>query len=326
MLLTDDGWLTIADLRDEDPKLVGEIADAEGIKLETCISRALDNVQVKLLNDLVAFESFPSDGVNLAMYRALALTGGITRVVPQQIVVDTRDGQKVSALKTWALHEAIHSAYRKCLNNNYTDSYRSRVQFEDEEIRNKYYPRVYNMGVGCVRRPIYRPGATREWFDVGQWADNSVITVAGSGPGGSYDVVVTFVDQVAPGYTSWSNTGNAESAPSDIVTITAQANTDLQVDISCFAPPQGIIPTEHLGVISPRIATGWNIYCGPQGGTLRLQNATPFPIVAPPANLTQPYFSAIAAQKFTPIAGYANLGTGQRREVNVQPASRFMRV
>lgn len=321
-LFTDDGWLTVADLGDEAPKLITD-AGAEEIKLERCISKAIDSVGTRITNDLLSFQSYPSYGANFAVYSALGMTSILTRVTLQQIVVDTPDGSNQSPIKTWALHEAIRIAYRQCMNTNEVDRYQSRANEEEEEILNRLYPRFFNRGAGITRYPIYRPGAAREFFKVGRWADASVSAVAGSGAGGTFDVAVTYVDQTS--YKSWQLNGNAESAPSDIVTVDTSAGQDIRVDISCFAPPQGLTPVENIGVIFPRKATGWNIYCGPTGETLRLQNPTPFALPAVPTGLTQPLFGSLTPQTFTPVAGYADMGIGQRREVTVQPMSRTKR-
>lgn len=330
MLGTDIEWLTIADLRAEDKVLVDDIAGANEIDLSNCIARAIDDVGVRLLSDLIQMESYPTDSVSFIHLRALGMVGQASRLQLQQVVIDAQDGQAMSPLKTWALHEAILRAYRKCINNavDTVDKYLSRVKFEEREIQNKLYPRVYNGGVAVVRAPLSRPGATRDWWPVGCWPATPVTTTAGSGSAGTYDVAVTWVDQSngTASYVSWSKTGNCESAPSDIITVDATANTDLVVDISCFAPPAGIVPVEVLGTVFPRKATGWNIYCAISGNPLRLQNSTPFALPAPAAGLTQPAFLSITPQRFTPIVGYASMGNGQRRDMNLAPIERSGRI
>jgi hypothetical protein len=80
---------------------------------------------------------------------------------------------------------------------------------------------------------------------------------------------------------SQTNKGNAESGPSVTLTLTVAPGHALVVGIAALTPPTGKpyqSGTFADGILAGLNATGWNIYAGPTGGTLCLQNATPIAV------------------------------------------------
>ncbi|HXJ42615.1 MAG TPA: hypothetical protein VNH18_25265 [Bryobacteraceae bacterium] len=320
MTFTDDGWLTAGDIKEEDPKLVNDVIPSEGIRLSVQISRAIDEVGSQILNDMKSFSFLGgADGVTSAHNQAVMLgTGSMprNRIALQQVVVDPQDGQFMAPIRLWAVHEVILRCYRAALNNNLTDRYVARVDSEEKLIYNRYRARYFNDGVPIVFQPLSRPGATRDFYNTGTWVqDSNVVAVAGSGAGGDFDVALTYVDQGGSNsYVSYSSPGNAESAPSEILRVTCAANQNISASIASLNPPTGVPPAELTGVYIPRKASGWNVYCGAAGsGVMRLQNPTPIPI-------------ATTSFAFAPVAGYALMGTGQRREQKAVVYDRSLRV
>jgi hypothetical protein len=321
MLFTDDDWITADNLNDEDAK-TSDIADAEGIDIPTQITRAIDECGAVLLNDLKAFSTWPSvNGLTPAHMMALMNAGGRTnpptRLCLQNLVIGSTDGQMRSPIEMWVLNTALLRVFRAALNNNVIDKYLARVEYIEKELRNKWYARVFNDGLPFVYLPLSRPAASRDFWATGTWGNSNLTGTGNTGPAaGSWDVAITYVDQSSqsPNYVSYSaipnnvdgtgqdSTGNAESAPSDTATITTTVNQLIQVSIASLYPPLGRAPSEVMASITPRAATGWNVYCGPQDTPLWLMNAAPIPI------RTAQYTFSPASTPLAPI------GTGQRRD------------
>ncbi len=186
-----------------------------------------------------------------------------------------------STLKRYGIYTALEMVYRAAYYRKLTDRYEKRMADYRDQIRRKYWPRLFNQGVPIVLKPLAAPGAIHE-FNAGTWDVNALSTPAGTNALAStqYDVTITWVDNTK--YVTAQTKGNGESGPGALVTgFPIAISTVLKIDITALKPPNGTAPINVAmgqGLVVPGNASGWNVYVGTQGGTLYLQNSTPVPI------------------------------------------------
>jgi hypothetical protein len=293
-LFTDLDFVSSVDMLALDPE-IAKVAAAESITIDTPLgiaAQACDEVGQKILIETQAFSGFMPPfampyNQTAAVLNLVGPTINRSRVTLNQVVVSAANPTemsvaKPSALKRYAIYFALYLFYRAAFYKKSNDRYDSKRKMYEEEIRKKYWPRVFNQGIPICYKPLATPGAIHEW-NVGVWDVTRVSAVAGTNAGAAanYDVAVTWVDNTR--YLTPINKGNSESAPSARVSGFAVPTAHvLHVDISVLNPPNGLNPLNTAlgqGLVIPGIASGWNIYVGLQGSTLYLQNSTPIPIL-----------------------------------------------
>ena len=208
-----------------------------------------------------------------------------TRYALSQIVVSSPLPGYLSDLKRWAAYTAIWMFYREAFYRRMNDRYEKKMLMYEKEIRNKYWPRVWNNGIPVSNTPLVCPGAIHE-FNAGFWGQSNVTATAGMNANvlAQYDVAITWVDQSK--YVSPSNNGNAESGPSAVQQLDVPPNQVIAISIAGLNPPNGTSPVNvslGLGVVTPGNATGWNVYVAATNAVpyyMYLQNAVPIPIAS----------------------------------------------
>lgn len=304
MLFTDIEPVTSADIYAMDAQ-AADIAASESITVDGPMSvcqRARDYCSTKLLGRLKTFESWPNqDMFPVAMLQTIysqSPIGSESRPkisTAQMVLID--DVNQWSNLKQWLVAEAAVRLYQAAVGNNLQDQFKAKLLMYTNDIRKQYWPAMQHLGIPVVMGPLARPAAKYE-RNSGTWGSANVVAVSGALTG-SYDVAITYVDQSI--YVSYLNPKNAESGPTDTLTI-ALATQSIQLVFTSLVPPNGAAPLEWLGVYKPLTATGINIYAAVSGQPLRLQNSVPLPI-------------ATTSFTFSPSAGLAPAGTGQHRNI-----------
>lgn len=273
MLFTDCNILTPEQLDSADAQL-RRVLEAEQIDLEGTnglLATVIDECQTTLLETVHSYACYTSHGDVESRHLAAVMgpvIGAGPVITPQQIVIHNEFGGNLSPLQFWARHRAISAAYRAAFNNSTNDQYLVKMRAHDNEAKTKW-DGIMRSGLPYVTNPLDRPAATRRPHS-GAWGGANVsMSATGSSAAGSYEVAITYT---GANYTN----GNAESAPSERLSITVFAGRDIQVNIDSLNPPTGI--RERLSPVNAIAATGWNIYAGPAGGSLRLQHDAPIPI------------------------------------------------
>ena len=279
-LLIDQDFVTQTDLLAIDPE-VADVADAEEITLTgpgSIVSESWNEVCDELLN---AMQAFGGDIIawpgTLTTYGAFGISRPRLRL--NQIVVDVAYAARHSILYRWMIYRSLTMFYREAANRRTSDRYELKWERFEKET-GKHWRNLFATGLPMVALPLACPGALHE-FQSGFWADTNVTTAAGgTDPGNTYDVAITWVDGTQ--YASPLLTNNAESGPSTIVTQVVAANTVLSVSIAGLNPPSAQSAMLRRGIADgpyiTRTASGWNVYVGPSGGLLALQNASPIPL------------------------------------------------
>ena len=203
------------------------------------------------------------------------------RVLINQVVVSHYSGQDVlwSPLKTWCAYYTLGLFFRDAANRTLKDRYKEKQQRYQKDARSIYFEPLKSQGLPITRQPLPCPGAIYEPAVTGTFGANNVTLVTGSGTStDDWDVAVTWVDQRY--YMNPGQKVNAESAPSQRVTVTATAGNVLRLSIAGLTAPNGSQhpSTVPLSVTAYGQASGWNVYAGSKGGTLYLQNASPIPV------------------------------------------------
>jgi hypothetical protein len=290
MLWTDSIFISQDDLTRIDSQVVS-VAASEGITLtgdNGLIRAAVEEAGNELQKLIIAFGGYLNAGDLTANHLAAVLNVGIGNSVRQKAVLDQIGVSGYSPtswnhIKQWAVHWTLRIFYRNAFSRNTNDRYEKKMNFYKDELIRRLTPTLYGMGVPIILQPLAAPAA---YFtnNPGTWGPANVTLVSGGGTlttGRFIDVVITYVDASAANlYVSSSQSNNAESNGSCVVTQEMATANVLEVSIASLNPPTGAQdPSQVLiCVISPLQATGWNVYAGTSGGTLYLQNATPIPI------------------------------------------------
>lgn len=278
MLWTDADFISADDLVSLDAE-VKDVASVESITLEGdngIIHRAIEEAGDTILKHMQVWGAslVGAGGVTSNHWAAVMNTGldavHQSKVLLTQVVVSSLFGKSWSAVKRWAAYWALMAFYRDAANRTNNDRYRVKQETYHGQLHNTYWEAVRSTGLPVAIRPLPCPGALYE-LNAGTWGNGNVSAVDGPGVGGSYDVVVTWADSLQT---------NGESGPSARATATLEAGKVAQVDIGTLLPPTGAQPraTVPLAVVTYGRATHWNVYAGPSGGVLRLQNAAPIPV------------------------------------------------
>jgi len=298
-LFNDSDFVSSADMLSLDPEIT-VVSRAEGIPIDAngIAAQACGETADKIMNDTQAFTGFMPPfalpyNQTAAVLNLVGPSVNRSRLSMTQVVVSNANPSetsiaKASPLKRYTVYRALELFFRAAYNRKLTDRYEKKMTYYSEEIRKKYWPRFYNLGAPIVFRPLVCPGALHEW-NAGVWDATRVSGVTGTNANvdTDYHVAITWVDNTK--YVSPTLKGNAESAPSARQDIRILQNNVLAIDITPLNAPDGTNPLNVAlgqGLITPGKASGWNVYVGPQGGTLYLQNATPIAIATKTYTLT----------------------------------------
>jgi hypothetical protein len=292
MLYTDDDVITQADLSALDPE-VPSVATAEQITVEGdggIIRQAWDECADKILSKVQSF----GDGSSFQNGQLTNDWGGnSSRVGLGQIVTTSAYHSRNSALHRWMTYRALVLFYRAASSRRGNDRYqekRDQFEFDSREA----WKNLFRSGLPVVWSPVPAPGSVHDAS--GTWDSANISAVVGGSQAGSisYDVTVT-----------WANPSrqNAESGPAKTLSLTVPAGQVIRVDIASLVVPSGAMIDRIYQQIAP---TGWNVYVGPAGGIMRLQNGSPVPVA------TTAYTLADA-----PTTDGAPVGNGQTSDTNV---------
>ncbi len=298
MIWTDGIFVSLNDLKRVDSE-VSDIQDVEGIVVEGnygSLRGGLEEASLEMNKMMVAYGGYLSSGDISPNHISAVLNIGLGNAVRykallSQIVVTGANQYAWNHVKTWAAHFCLMSIYRNATNRTTKDRYEGKMRYYKSELDRRITKGVTGLGLPLIIQPMAAPAALFE-RNSGAWSSSNVTAIAsGTTSGGTYDVAITYVNQgdLLPGggfrpdstkYVSSSQVGNAESNPSTLQTIQVPANSVVSVNISSLIPPTGTQDpaTRILCVIAPLAATGWNVWVGPTGETLTLQNASPIPI------------------------------------------------
>lgn len=289
MLWTDRLFVTVDDLTRIDSE-VPSVAEAEGITLtgtRGLIRGGIEEASFELQKKIISFGGYLGSGDVTPNHLAAVLNVGLGNAVRQkatlsQIVVSGESEDSWNWVKQWACFWVLVNIYRDSFNRTVKDRYEGKMRYYQSELQRRITRTIDGLGVPIVLRPLAAPAAVFE-RDTGTWTSANVSKVVGSGTldAVDLDVAITYVDTSAADlYVSPSVRNNAESHPSERITVSAETGKVLSVDISSLNPPTGVQhPSQVLVcVVSPMKATHWNVYVGNKDGTLYLQNPTPIPI------------------------------------------------
>ncbi|MDE2103014.1 MAG: hypothetical protein KGL39_37565 [Patescibacteria group bacterium] len=315
-LLIDDDFITQADLLAIDAE-IADIADAEDLKIDgdAGIARQAWNENADALLD--AMQAFGGDIIawpgTLTTYGAFGISRPRLRL--NQIVVSAPYQNRTSPLYRWMVYRTLVMFYRAASNRRTSDRYEKKWENFKQEVK-AHWRTLFATGLPMVALPIACPGALHELMS-GTWGTSNVTPVAGgtSTQDASLDVAITWVDGTQ--YVSPDNTQNAESGPSATATLTVPAGNVIQATIAGLNPPSGKSAMLKRGIADgpyiTRTATGWNLYAGPSGGLLTLQNPAPIPVGT--TTYTLPDAPAVGAPLLPgqfPDANYTFMRTLQR--------------
>jgi len=217
-LFTDGAISGLEDLQHYENSVL-DIAATEGIDLTAKLSLAQDELANQILLYILRH---PIRDTKAAVRRSVGL-GDVVSTGP---------------LKKWHALTALAMIYRDAYNNQLNDRYLGKWN-EYQQLAQAAATDYLQLGVGVVADPIIKP------------AGPALSAVAGSGPGGTYFVAI-----------SWVNTEGQEGTVSDVQSETTDPGMQLQV--SPLNPPAN--------------AAGWNLYAGAGANNLALQNALPISI------------------------------------------------
>jgi hypothetical protein len=291
-LINDSDFVSSLDMLALDPEIT-KAAAAECITVDGpagIAAQACDEVGQKLLLETQAFTGFlPPFAMpynqTAAVLNLVGPSVNRARIALAQVIVGPQNPMessiaKPSHVKRYGIYLALSLFYRAAFYRKANDRYDNKRKMYEDEIRKKYWPRLFNQGCPIVYKPMACPGAIHE-YNTGIWGPANVSTVAGTNAGAAaYDVAISWVDNTK--YISPALKGNAESAPSATVpAVNAAIGQVLQISIAGLNPPNGQAPLNlALGqsLVMPGSASGWNVYVGTAGGILYLQNAAPINI------------------------------------------------
>ena len=310
MLWTDALFITVDDVARLDGGAAQVVTDESisGSGNYSYIRGAIEEATQELTKMSVAFGGYLSTGDVSPNHTAAVLNIGLGNAVrykalPSQVVVSGIGPFSSNHIKQWATAYAVMYLYRNASNRTVKDRYEAKMRFFKSELDRRLRPSIIGLGLPLVIQPIAAPAAIFE-RNSGTWGASNLSPISQTGPaGGTFDVAITYVNQGQPlGFNASQNNwqsfrvtgfnadatkyvssllpGNAESNPSTTLTTTVAADHVLGVSIASLTPPNGYQDpsTRILCVVIPLAATGWNVYVGPSGGVLTLQNATPIPI------------------------------------------------
>lgn len=288
MLWTDSIFISTADLTRIDTE-VPTIAVTEGVTLDGdngLIKGAIEEAAQEIQKWVIAFGGYLNAGDLSANHLAAVLNVGIGNSVRQKIVlsqvcVSGDTANSFSYIKQWAIFFTLRVFYRGVFTRTINDRYEKKMDLYKSELDRRVSATVKALGIPVVLRPLFAPASyfTR---NSGTWDSTNVSVVVGPGTSAvSYDVAVSYMDMSQSNlYVSPAVPNNAESNISPIITQAVTSGHVIEVDTTSLIPPTGIQdPAQVLvSVMSPLMATHWNVYVGLTGKTLYLQNLSPIPV------------------------------------------------
>ncbi len=284
MLFSDSDITTLAQLIQIDGE-IADVATAESITVEGAggiIRQTWVEAKNEILRSQQLYNTFYGAG-NLAGAGSWAVLAGsytaasIPRIKPAQIVASSPYANDVSTFATWLAYAALTNFYRSAANRKIKDRYEQKYDRYKSEAQ-RAFGNLRANGLPVIFRPLECPGALHA-VNAGPWGAGNVTGVSsGTAAAAAWDVAITWADQAY--YVSPAAKGNAESGPSAVVTHSPLVNQVLRVSIAGLNPPAGSPDPVGIadGQVVPLNATGWNVYAGPSGGALTLQNAVPVPV------------------------------------------------
>jgi hypothetical protein len=283
-LFSDSDIIATADLAQIDSE-VAAVASAESITIDGAggiVRQTWTEAKSEILraqqlyNTWYGASSLAGSG-SWAVLSASYTAASIARVKPSQIVVSSAYAGDASSLETWLSYSALANFYRAAANRKIKDRYDAKfTRYQAQAAR--AWGTLRANGLPVVFRPLECPGALHG-VNAGTWGAANVTAVSG---GASllavYDVAITYVDQSQ--YLSAASKGNGESGPAATITFSLPASHHLSISIAGLNPPNGAPAQVGIadGQVVPLNASGWNVYVGPTGLGLTLQNATPIGI------------------------------------------------
>lgn len=311
MLWTDRVFVTQDDLSRIDSEVV-EVANSESITLNGSnglLRGAIEECSNELQKLVTSFGGYLGSGDVSPNHTAAVMNIGMgsdvrAKATLSQICVSGDVEDSWNWVKQWAVFWSLNVLYRDAFNRTVKDRYEGKMRYYKSELQRRVTPSIMGLGLPIVLRPLASPAATFE-RDSGTWGADNVTLVAGAGTLDAVDrdVVVTYVDMTdANLYVSSTVRNNAESHPSERMTMAMTTGNVLHVDITSLGPPTGVQHPSQLlvCVVSPMRATHWNVYVGARAGLLYLQNVAPITIA------TKTY--TLAAD---PLTGGQTPGIGQ---------------
>jgi hypothetical protein len=283
-LLIDDDVVNDSDLQAIEPEL-SDIADACSITIDgdAGIIRQSWNESADVLNETM--QAFGGDIIawpgTLTTYGAFGINR--PRVRLNQITTTTPWGRRTSPLKRWLIYRALTLLYRECLNRTDKDRYEKKWNRAKDALA-VAWRNLWANGLPYVSIPLEAPGAVHAYY-AGEWsATNLSLLTQGTSEAQTVFVAITWVDQNS-GYVGPTNKNNAESGPSQVLSINVPANNVVQISIlglnppgpgagGVLQPPRGIADGPYI----TRAATGWNVYAGTSATGMLLQNPIPLPL------------------------------------------------
>jgi hypothetical protein len=270
-LFTDSDIITAADLAQIDSE-VTLVADATkpGLVLEgpgSCCEQAWRECSQKLNSAMQLYSTYLAQpGVTGGHLAAVLNVGVPSRTQPRvrlnQIVAhEWNYAAARSPLQTWMLYVALHLLYRDASSRLGKDRYQEKMERYRADAMN-HWRDLLAVGLPTVYQPMEAPGGKHS-YRAGTWGvANLSASAGGAAIATNVTVAITWYDSSK--YVSQTNNGNAESAPSAILSYTIPAANYLTVDITSLNPPTGA--ADQVGTAQgtwvPLTATHWNIWAG----------------------------------------------------------------
>lgn len=314
-LFTDSDIVTSAALQQIDSEVLSVAKAAKpAIVIEGASSiceQAWQECGRKVLQAMQSYVSYPAQTGMPASHIAAVTNVGVpartqSRVRLNRIVAtEAQYGGMKSQIELWLAYYALFLLFRDAAARLGNDRYQEKMErYQDAAIA--CWRGLRTEGLPMVYSEMEAPGAKHS-VRPGTWADANLSEVAGTGAvGGSFRVAITYCDATR-GYASQSSTGNAESAPSEILPRAVAPDYVLGVDITSLNPPVGQQDQVGLsqGSWTPLTATHWNLWVGAADGPLYLQQEM-IPIATKTATLAA-----------DPVLSGSTLGAGQYPDLNL---------
>lgn len=260
MLWIDDDFVTLNDLMSIDAEIT-DISQTENITVTGntgIIRRAKEDAQANLSR----FMSFSGLSQTDLTVRNVNMPLGTPDLRYNyagfaQLVVTGDANDNWSALKRWAVANALRKFYNAATNKN-KDRYSDRFDSMNEQIRTEFWPNFKRRGLPMCFNPLDAPGAIMN--RCGRFSSSNLSLVAGTGTQTvSYDYAITWVGSK---YTSPTVKNNNESYRSNRVSLVMTNGNVARVSIAGLTAPNGNQPdfTKSSCRYSPGVAVGWNVW------------------------------------------------------------------
>jgi hypothetical protein len=223
----------------------------------------------------------------------------------QIVASESQYGGAKSPVQLWMAYHALTLFYREAALRMEKDIYERRyVQYEKDSTF--WWRQLRQNGLPFVWQELEAPGAKHS-VNAGTWNGNNLTAATAAGAiGGAFAVAITYYDGTRYQSTGALN-GNAESAPSDTLSVVTTAGQSIQVSISSLNPPTGAMDNVGLaaGAWTPLNASNWNLWVGQQEGPLYLQQQG------------IPIGTTTFALPNDPVMSGPTMGAGQYQDLNM---------